>query len=75
MSNDITWAYEPAYELWPYIEPDSDSSDNFPSDEVSKDQENTYDQEHEDVLLVLRKKQIRLKRGGQTALIQIKSDI
>ena len=28
VSEDIRWAYEPVYDLWPDIEPDSDSSNN-----------------------------------------------
>ena len=27
-SEDISWAYEPVSDLWPYIDPDSDSSDD-----------------------------------------------
>ena len=35
---EITWAYEPVYDLWPDIDPDSDSSNYGLSDEGSKDQ-------------------------------------
>ena len=39
-SEDIRWAYEPVSDLWPDIEPVSDSSNDGSSDEVSKDQDN-----------------------------------
>ena len=40
-SEDIRWAYEPVSGLWPYIEPDSNSSGVGSSDEEIKDQENS----------------------------------
>ena len=45
-SEDNMWAYEPVSYLLPYVDPDSESSDD---DEVSKYQDNTYVQEHEEV--------------------------
>ena len=35
-SEDSRWSYEPVSDLWPVIEPDSDSSDYGLSEEVSK---------------------------------------
>ena len=46
-SEDIRWAYELVSNLWPDIEPDSDSRDDGSSDEGRKDQENPDDQEQE----------------------------
>ena len=43
-SEDSRWKYEPVYDLWTDIEPNSDSSDDGSSDEVRKYQENPYDQ-------------------------------
>ena len=37
-SEYIRWAYEPVYDLWTDIEPDSDSREDGSSDEGSKDQ-------------------------------------
>ena len=44
MSEDSRWKYEPVSDLWPDIEPDSDSIDGVLIDEVSKDQDNLDDQ-------------------------------
>ena len=74
-SEDSRWEYEPVYDLWQDIEPDSESSDGGSSDEGIKDQDNTYDQEQEEVVLVPRRNQRRLRRGDQRALSQIKIDI
>ena len=46
-AEDSRWAYEPVSDLWPDIKPDSDSSDDGSSDEVSKYQDNPDDQEQE----------------------------
>ena len=43
-SEDSRWSYEPVSDLWPDVEPDSDSSDDGSSDEGSKNQENLYGQ-------------------------------
>ena len=37
-SEDSMWAYESVSYLWPYLEPDSESSIDGSSDEKSKDQ-------------------------------------
>ena len=71
---DSRWEYEPVSDLWPDIEPDSNSRDDGSSDEGIKDQENPYDQEQGEVVLVQRRNPRRLRRGDQKALIQIKSD-
>ena len=62
-------------DLWPDIEPDSDSSNEGSGDEGIKDQDNPDDQEQEEVLLVSRRNPMRLIRGDQRALRQIKSEI
>ena len=43
-SEDSRWEYEPVSDLWPDIEPDSDSSDDVSRDKGSKYQENLDDQ-------------------------------
>ena len=35
-SEDNRWTYEPVLYLWPYVDPDSDSSDNGSSNERRK---------------------------------------
>ena len=72
---DSRWEYEPVSYLWPDIEPGSDSSNDGSNDEVSKYQENHYDQEKEEVISVLRRNPKRLIRGGKMALQLIRSDI
>ena len=42
-SEDSRRAYEQVYDLWPDVEPDSDSSDDWSSDEGGKYQENIDD--------------------------------
>ena len=74
-SEDIRCAYEPLPYLWPYIDPDIESSDDGASDEGIKEQENPYNQEQEEVVLVPRRNPRRLRRGDQISLSQIKSDI
>ena len=41
---DIRWAYEPVYDLWPDIEPDSDFDKDGSSDNGRNYQENPDDQ-------------------------------
>ena len=74
-SEDSRWEHEPVSDLWPDIEPDSDSSNEGSGDEGIKDQDNSDDQEQEEVLLVSRRNPMRLIRGDQRALRQIKSEI
>ena len=62
-------------DLWPDIEPDSYSSDDGSGGEGIKYQENPYVQENEEVILVPLRKPIRLRRGDQIALSQLKSYI
>ena len=71
-SEDSRWAYEQVSDLWPDIYPDSDSRYYVFSDKGSKYQENQYDQEQYEVLLVPHKNPRRLRKGDQIALIQLK---
>ena len=70
-SEDSMWEYEPVYDLLPDIEPDSDSSNYGSSDEGSKDQENPYYQEQEELVLVPRSNPRRIRQVDQRALSQI----
>ena len=74
-SEDRRWAYEPVKDLWPNVEPGSDSSDNVSSDKVRKALESLDDKEQEEVVSVLRSNPGRIIRGDQRELIQIKIDI
>ena len=62
-SEDSRWAYEPVSDLWPDIDPDSDSSDDGSSDTVRKYQENPDDKEKEEVISVPCRNLRRLIRG------------
>ena len=62
-------------DLWTDIELDSESSDDRPSDELIKKQENTDDQEQDEVVSVPQRNPRRLIRGDQRALRLIKGDI
>ena len=59
----------------PFVDPDSESSDNGSSDEGIKYQENTDDQEKEEVVSVPRMNPRRLIQGDKRALINIESYI
>ena len=74
-SEDSRWGYEPVSDLWPDIEPASDSSDYGSSDEGRKDQYNPDGQEQEEVELVTHRNPRRLIGGDQIALSQLKSYI
>ena len=74
VSEDTRWAHEPVYDLWPDIELVSDSSNDGSSYQDGKYQENPYYQEHEEVILVTRRKPRRLIRDYRRALSQLKSD-
>ena len=74
-SEDSRWVYEPVSDLWPYIDPASNSSDGWSSNEGRKYQENLEDQEQEELILVPKINPRRIIRGDQIALIQLKSDI
>ena len=62
-------------DLWPDIEPDSDSSGGGSSNEGSKEQDNPEDQEQEELILYSHRNPRRLIRGGQRELRQTKSEI
>ena len=72
-SEDIRWAYEPVADLCPDIEPVSESSNYWSSDEGIKDQYNTDYQEQGEALLVPRRNPRNIRRSDQRALIQLKS--
>ena len=63
------------YDLCPDIEPDSESSDDGSSDEVSKYQEIPDDQEQEEVIPVPRRNPRILRQGYKRSLQLLKSDI
>ena len=52
-SEDSRWAYEPVYDLWLDIEPDSDSSNDGSGDEGRKYQYNPENQDQKEVVLVM----------------------
>ena len=68
-SEDIRWKYEPVYDLWPDIEPDSDSINYDPNDEGIKDQENPDYQEQDEFVLIPRRNPRSIRRGDQRELI------
>ena len=61
--------------LCPDIDPDSDSTYDGSSDEVSKDQENLDDQEQEEVVSVPCGNPRRIRRVDKSSLQRHKSDI
>ena len=73
-SEDIRWSYEPVYDLWSDINHDSEYSDDGSTDEGSKDQDNPYDQEPEEVVSVTCIIPRRPRLGEQIALQLIRSD-
>ena len=62
-------------DLWPDIEPVSDSSDDGSINEGSKDQENPDDQKHKKVVSITYMNLMSLRRGNQRALRLIKINI
>ena len=72
---DNRWEYEPVSNLCQDIDPVSDSSNYGSSDEGSKEQENPYCQEQEELVLIPRRNPRSLRRGYQRSLIQNKIDI
>ena len=63
------------YCLWPYIDPDSDSSDDGSSLERSKYQEKSDGQEQEEEVSVTCSNPRIMRRGDQRALRQLKNEI
>ena len=74
-SEDSRWEYEPVSYLWPYIEPDSDSSDCVSSNEGSKDKSKSDYQEQKEVVLFPHRNPRKLKQDDQRSLSQLKSNI
>ena len=70
---DIRWSYKPVSDLWLYVEPDSNSSDDRPSYEVGKYQDNPDYQEQEEEVSVTFSNIRRIIWGDQIELRQIKS--
>ena len=71
-SEDSRWAYAPVSDLWPEIEPNSDSRDDGASDEGGKYQENPDDQEQEEAVLATFRNPRRLILGDKRALQLLK---
>ena len=62
------------YDLWPDIDPVSDSSTDGSIDEGIKYQEKINDQDQEELVSVTRRNLMGIIQGYQIALIQLKSD-
>ena len=71
---DSRCEYEPVSYLWPYIDPNSDSSFDGSIDEGIKDQEN-FDDQGKEVVSSQCTNPIRLRQGDQRSLRQLKSEL
>ena len=73
-SEEIRWEYEPVYALWPYIEPDTDSSVDGSSEKGGKYQENLDDKYQEEVISDPHRNPRRIIWGEQRALRHLKNE-
>ena len=64
-SEHSRWTYETVSDLWPDIEPDSDSSDCVSSNEGSKDKSKSDYQEQKEVVLFPHRNPRNLKQDDQ----------